>query len=174
MTLGSSILSYDTSTADDDSRAWETIQYVKTGQDGDFASSGSGPGNVFLDCLYKMRAPYQNNAVWLMSRSTAAEVRKLRDANDHYYWTDGLQAGQPNTLISYPVLLTEDMPAISTGSDSITLANLQAAYTIPERPGMGYLRDPYTNKPYIRMYFTRRIGGAVVDFNAIKLIRFSS
>ena len=164
------ILSYDVSTDDDDVRAWETIQYVTSGSDGDFGNYG----DCLFDAVYKMRAPYLSNAAWLMSRSTAAAVRKLKDGQSRFLWQDGLAPGQPNTLLGYPVRLCEDMPAISTDSFSIMFANLQSAYCVPERPGIRFLRDPYTNKPYLRLYFTRRIGGAVTDFNAIKLIKFST
>lgn len=166
------ILSYSADTADDDSRDWEKIQYVKTGTSGDF--DANSPGNALFAAMYAMKAPYLSGAVWLMSRSTAAEVRKLQDAEYRYYWQDGLQAGQPNTLIGFPVRLCEDVPTISADSYSIIFANLSVAYCIPERPGVRFLRDPYTSKPYLRLYFTRRVGGAVVDFNAIKLVRFST
>jgi HK97 family phage major capsid protein len=169
------ILSYDTSTDDDDDRDWKKIQYVPSGASGGFLSANSGSADVLFTTVYKMRSGYLSGAKWYMNRSTAATVRTLKDENGNFLWQDNfLQANQPPLLVGYPVQLCEDMEDIGADSYSIMFANLQRGYIIPQRAGMRYLRDPYTLKPYIRLFFTRRIGGGCCDFNAIKLVKFST
>jgi HK97 family phage major capsid protein len=107
-----------------------------------------------------------------MNSATLATVRKLKDANGAFLWQPGLADGQPDRLIGYPVVEAEDMPDVAANSLSIAFGNFKAGYTIAERNATTILRDPYTNKPYVHFYATKRVGGQVVNSEAIKLLKF--
>ena len=149
-----------------------TIQQFPTGASGAFEATGSG-GDVFFDLVYGMKAAYRSGGRWAMNRSTLAEVRKIKDSDGNYIWQLGLQAGQPSTIAGYPVIDFEDMPDIAADSLSVAFANFGEAYQIVDRLGTRILRDPYSNKPYIQFYTTKRTGGDVLNFEAIKLMKFA-
>ena len=109
-----------------------------------------------------------------MNRATVASVRKLRDANGHYFWAPGLQVGQPSSLLNYPITEAEDMPDIAADSYSIAFGDFKTAYLIVDRIGIRTLRDPYTDKPYIVFYSTARTGGDLVNSQALKVVKFSA
>jgi HK97 family phage major capsid protein len=150
-----------------------TIERVKTGVNGDFAAAPAG-GDVLIDALYSLKAPYRANATWFMNRTTFAKVRKLKDSDGAYIWSPGIAAGQPATLLGYPTASFEDMPDPATGSLSIAVGDMRAAYQIVDRAGIRVLRDPFTSKPFILLYTTKRTGGDVVNFEALKLIEFAT
>lgn len=150
------------------------IEQFDTGANGAFASAPAG-GDVLMDAVYGLKAPYRMNATWAMNRVTAKMVRKLKDSDGSYIWQAGIAAGQPATLLGYPVASFEDMPdGTTTGALGIAIADWREAYQIVDRAGIRVLRDPYTAKPYVGLYATRRTGGDVVNFEAIKLIKFAS
>jgi len=164
-------LTHPTSTADDASRPWGTIQHVATGTDGAFGTSKADP---LIDCVAALKNQYRPGAVWMMSRKTAATVRKLKEStSDQYLWSPGLVSGQPDLLLGFPVILAEEMPAIGTGSLSIVFGNFAAAYTIIRQPGIRLLSDPFTDRPNIRLVGYQRVGGAVLNFEALKFVKFS-
>lgn len=148
-----------------------TIERVKTGASGAFASAPNG-GDVFINALYALKAPYRANATWAMNRATLAAARKLKDSDGAYLWQPGIQAGQPSTIIGYPVASFEDMPSPAANSLSIAVADWREAYQIVDRIGIRTLRDPYSAKPYVEFYTIRRVGGDVVNFEAVKLVEF--
>lgn len=150
-----------------------TIERINTGVNGGFAASPNG-GDALIDALYGLKAQYRANAAWFMNRGTTKLVRKLKDSNGDYLWTPGLAAGQPATLMGYPVAAFEDMPDVATGSLSVAVGDMRAAYQIVDRVGIRTLRDPYSAKPYVEFYTTKRVGGDVVNFEALKLIEFSA
>jgi len=152
--------------------AWNKIEQVNTGASGAFAATN--PGDVFHTFLGKFKAPYLGNFRWIMNRTTLAETRKLKDGDGTYLWEKSFQANQPFLLLGHPVVLAEDMPAIAASSLSIAGGDIREAYTVVDRVGIRVLRDPYTNKPFVRFYTTRRVGGDVVNFEAIKLIKFAA
>lgn len=150
------------------------IEQFDTGAAGDFAADPNGP-DVLYDCIYGLKAPYRANAIWMMNRTTTGRVRKMQDSNGMYMWQPSVQAGQPATLAGYPVASFEDMPDYSTdGNLGVAFGDLGAAYQIVDRQGIRILRDPYSSKPYVQFYTTKRVGGDVVNFEAIKLINFQS
>ena len=104
-----------------------------------------------------------------MNRTTRTAVRKLKDGVGRYLWNEDFRTGQPATLLGYPVTGAEDMATIGAGTLPVALGDFKAAYTIVRRLGMTMLRDPYTAKPHVLFYFRGRIGGAVVNFEALKL-----
>jgi HK97 family phage major capsid protein len=150
-----------------------TIERVFTGASGAFAAAPSG-GDVLIDALYGLKAQYRANATWFMNRATTKTVRKLKDSDGAYLWSPGIAAGQPASILGYPLAAFEDMPAVAAGSLSIAVGDMRAAYQIVDRVGIRTLRDPYSAKPFIQFYSTKRVGGDVVNFEALKLVSFSA
>jgi len=150
-----------------------TIEQVPTGVSGGFAAAPNG-GDVLIDALYGLKAPYRANATWFMNRVTTKLVRKVKDSDGAYLWSPGIAAGQPASLLGYPVASFEDMPDPAASSLSIAVGDMRAAYQIVDRVGIRVLRDPYTAKPYVGFYSTKRVGGDIINFEALKLIRFNS
>lgn len=150
-----------------------TIERINTGANGAFAADPNG-GDVLIEALYGLKAQYRANATWFMNRATTTLARKLKDSNGTYIWAPGIAAGQPASLLGYPIASFEDMPNPATGSLSIAVGDMRAAYQIVDRVGIRTLRDPYSAKPYVEFYTTKRVGGDVVNFEALKLIEFSA
>jgi HK97 family phage major capsid protein len=157
----------------DATRAWGSIEKLKTTANGDFASSN--PGDVLFDLIAAMKAGYTSNAQFVTTRAVIAKIRKFKEATTNaYIWQPGLQKGNPDTLLGYPIVIAQDIPALTTGSASLWFGDWAEAYQIVDRLGIRTLRDPYTDKPYVHFYSTRRVGGAVVNFEAIKAITFEA
>ena len=150
-----------------------TIERINTGANGAFAAAPNG-GDALIDALYGLKAQYRANATWFMNRATTKLARKLKDSDGAYLWSPGIAAGQPASLLGYPIAAFEDMPNPATGSLSIAVGDMRAAYQIVDRVGIRTLRDPYSAKPYVEFYTTKRVGGDVINFEAIKLIEFSA
>lgn len=155
----------------DGSRPFGTLQFVATGQAGGF---GTSPQDRLIDFVHTLRAPYRQGAVWVMNSATLATVRKFKTSDGAFLWQPGLVAGQPDTLLGYPVVEAEDMPDIAANSLSIAFGNFRAGYLIAERSETAILRDPYTAKPYVSFYATKRVGGTVSNSEAIKLLKFAA
>lgn len=153
---------------DDASAAWRDIGYVATGVDGDL-----GDGDAIIDLVYALGAEYRANGTFVMNSKTAGALRKLKDADGRFLWADGLAAGEPARLAGYPVLIAEDMPDIASGADAIAFGDFAAGYTVAERPDLRVLRDPFSAKPHVLFYATKRVGGDVSDFSAIKVLKFA-
>lgn len=152
------------------SAAWEEIGYVATGVDGDFPASD--PTDALIDLIYTPKAGYRANGRFVMSKASVSAVRKFKDADGNYIWQPAMAAGQAASLLGYPVSEAEDMPDIGSDSFSIAFGDFERGYLIVDRQGVQVLRDPYSAKPYVLFYTTRRVGGGVQDFNAIKLLKF--
>lgn len=165
------ILSYATDSTEDSARAFGTLQHIPTGVSGAFPATD--PSDVLVDLVHELRPAYRQGAVFLMNTNTLAQIRKFKDADGNYLWRPGLGEGSPATLLGYPVMEAEDMPDIGADSLSIAFGNFNRGYLIADRMGTRILRDPYSNKPFVHFYATRRTGGAVVNSEAIKLLKFS-
>ncbi|MHA6262182.1 phage major capsid protein [Arenibacterium sp. CAU 1754] len=152
---------------DNDVWTWSNIGYVPTGVDGDI-----GGGDAIVDLVYALGAQYRANATFVMNSKTAGIVRKLKDADGRFLWSDGLAAGEPARLMGYPVVVAEDMPDAASGSFPVAFGDFSAGYTVAERPDLRVLRDPFSAKPHVLFYATKRVGGDVSDFAAIKLLKF--
>jgi HK97 family phage major capsid protein len=150
-----------------------TIERFPTSVDGAFAAAPNG-GDVLINALYGLKAQYRANATWFMNRATLKLTRKLKDSDGAYLWSPGIAAGQPASLLGYPVASFEDMPDPATDSLSIAVGDMREAYQIVDRIGIRTLRDPFSAKPYVEFYTTKRVGGDVVNFEAIKLIEFTA
>lgn len=160
------------STSADDVRTWGQLQYIASGAAGAFASSN--PADKLLDMIYSLKAAHLARAVWLMPRSVSAAIRKLKGGDGNYLWQTSLQTGQPPTLLGFPVFFAEDMPAMAANSLSLAFGDFQEGYTIVDRIGIRMLRDPYTDKPNVKFYTTKRVGGDIVNFDAIKVMKFAT
>ncbi len=153
---------------DDSAWAWGNLGYIPTGVDGDIGSA-----DKIVDLVYALGARYRANASFVMNSKTAGQVRQLKDAQGRFLWADGLAASEPARLMGYPVLIAEDMPDMSTLGAAIAFGDFEAGYTVAERPDLRILRDPFSAKPNVLFYATKRVGGDVSDFAAIKLLKFS-
>ncbi|MCA8888999.1 MAG: phage major capsid protein, partial [Parvularculaceae bacterium] len=157
---------------EDSVRAADEIGYVATGADGAFAAAD--PADKILDLIYAPKQAYRANGRFAMNRKTLSVVRKFKDADGNYLWQPSLQAGSPSTLFGYPVSEVEDMPDIASGAHAIAFGDFARGYLIVDRQGVRILRDPYSSKPYVLFYTTKRVGGGVQNFDAVKLLKFSA
>jgi HK97 family phage major capsid protein len=163
-------LAYDT--VAESAWAWEKIGYVATGVDGTFPASD--PGDVLVDLVYALKAGYRQNATFVMNRRTQAAVRKMKDGDDNYLWQPPAVPGGNASLMNFAVVEAEDMPDIGTDATAIAFGDFRRGYLIVDRMGVRVLRDPYSSKPYVLFYTTKRVGGGVQDFDAIKLLKFGA
>lgn len=149
---------------------WGQIGYVGTGVNGDFAASN--PGDKLLDLMGTLKNAYLSNAKWFTRRSVIVKMRKFKDGQGNYLWKPPTM-GAPESFFEFPVVRMEDIPALANGSLSLAFGDMKQAYQIVDRAGIRVLRDPYTAKPYVKFYTTKRTGGGVLNFEAIKLMKFS-
>jgi len=151
---------------------WGNLGYIPSGAAGDFPAVN--PVDCLVNLIYALAADYRANATFVMNSKTAGAVRKIKDADGRFMWSDGLAMGEPSRLMGYPVLICEDMPDIAANAFAIAFGDFAAGYTIAERPDLRVLRDPFSAKPHVLFYATKRVGGDVSDFAAIKLLRFAT
>jgi len=164
-------LDYATATSAPTGSDFEKIEKAKTGASGDF--NGTDPANIFLEIQGKLKTGYRPNAVWAMNRSTMAETRKLQDGQGAYLLVPNFSNPGEQMLLGHPIREWDDMPDLAAGSLSVAFGDFREGYQIVDRMGMRLLRDPYTTKGKVKFYATRRVGGGVVNFEAIKLIEFA-
>lgn len=160
-----------TNASGDAVRNFGTVQHVATGTAGGWPASD--PSDVLFDLMHSLKAGYRNGARFVMNAATLNQIRKFKDADGDYLWRPGLMEGQASTLLGFPVVEAEDMPSITGDSLSVAFGNFQRGYLITDRMGTRVLRDPYSNKPFVHFYTTRRVGGGVINSDAIKLLKFS-
>ncbi len=152
--------------------SWGNVGFNVTGLAGGFPAANAS--DVLVDLIYSLKAGYRQNASFAMTRRTQAAIRKLKATTGEYLWQPPATAGSPATLMNFPLVEMEDMPEIAANSFSIAFADFKRAYLIVDRTGIRVLRDPYSAKPYVLFYVTKRVGGGVQDFDAIKLLRFGT
>ena len=170
------ILAYTLATTDDGTRAFGEIQYGTTGKaDGFLAPTTSvSPVDCLIDLMALLKTKNLKGASFLMNRLTQATARKFKDAQGAYIWQPSLTAGTPNMLLGHPVKISDDMPNIAADAYPIMFGNFKKGYTIVDRVGIRVLRDPYSAKPYVGFYTTRRVGGMVKDSEAIKVLKVAA
>ena len=151
---------------------WGRIGYVATGAAGAFAASNRS--DALLDLVYSLRAGYRRNAQFVMNRRTQAIVRKLKDAEGRYLWEPPASAGADATLMGFPLVEAEAMPDVAADAHAIAFGDFRRGYLVVDRIGVRILRDPFSAKPYVLFYTTKRVGGGVQDFNAIKTLKFAA
>ncbi len=166
------LAAYPTAATADGSRAWGTFEHVKSGANGAFHTTQFDP---LHDIQGALKDHFLVNAQWVMRREVRTAARKLKESTtNRYLWEPGMQVGSPERLNGYPVRVDQYMPALATDSLSLAFGDFRQAYTIVDRMGIRTLRDPYTAKPYIRFYSTKRTGGGAMNFEAIKFLKFSA
>lgn len=138
------------------------------------SASTIGNTDVLVDLKYGLLAPYRQNASWLMNSQTAAVIAKLKDGQGNYIWREALLASEPATLLGRPVEIDENMPNIAAGAYPIAFGDFARGYLVNDRVGVRILRDPYSNKPFIMLYSTKRVGGGLLDPRAIRLMQISA
>jgi HK97 family phage major capsid protein len=158
--------------APESTRAANEIGYIATGAAGAFAAAN--PADTLLDLIYAPKQAFRGNGRFVMNRKTLAQVRKFKDADGNYLWQPALAAGAPSTLFGYPVSEVEDMPDVGANAYAIAFGDFARGYLIVDRQGVRILRDPYSAKPYVLFYTTKRVGGGVQNFDAIKLLKFAA
>jgi len=161
-------LTYDTTNEADAVRARGKLQFKET------AGSGAIAPDDLIDLLYTLRAGYRAGSSWLMNSATAGVVRKLKDADGNHIWSLASTPGEVPMLLGYAVEIDEGMPAVSAGNFPVAFGNFKRGYIVVDRMGIRVLRDDLTNKPYVHFYTTKRVGGAVHDGNAIKLLKIKA
>jgi HK97 family phage major capsid protein len=166
------ITSYTTAADDGSGVTWGTLGHIVTGVSGDFAASAKG--DKLYDVVGALKDQYLANARWMARRATVTAIRKFKDGQGNYMWQPSFVLGQPETILGHPVTRAEDMPAMAANSLSLAFGDFTEAYQIVDRQGVRVLRDPYTAKPYIKFYTTKRTGGGVVNFEAIKFLKFGT
>lgn len=157
--------------AGDATRPFGTLQFIASGN---ATGLDTAPELKLIDLVHTLKAGHRQGACWVMNSATLAVVRKLKDADGSFLWQPGLSEAQPNRLLGYPVIEAEDMPDIAAGNCPIAFGNFRAGYLVAERSATQILRDPFTNKPFVHFYATKRIGGQVLDSEAIKLLKIAA
>lgn len=154
----------------DASWSWGNLGYVATGTAGAFPASN--PSDKLIDLVYQLKSGYRQNATWVLNRKTQGAIRKFKDASGDYLWQPAARADGRATLLGFPVAESEDMPDIATDTYALAFGDFQRGYLIVDRIGVRVLRDPYSAKPYVLFYTTKRVGGGVQNFEALKLMKF--
>lgn len=151
--------------------AWGKVGFVKTGKAGGFlaATATVNPADCLIDLYYALKAGYRQNASWLMADASVGTVRKFKDAQGQYIWAPPTAAGGVATILQKPVYTDDNMPTATTdGNLAVSFGDFKRAYLILDRVGIRVLRDPFTSKPNILFYTTKRVGGGIQNFEAIK------
>lgn len=158
-------------TVDESVWSWGSLGYVPTG-----VAGGLPVGNesdVFIDLVYALKSGYRQNASWVMSRRTQAVIRKLKDVDGNYLWQPAVAPDGHATFMGFKLVETEDMPDVAADSLSVAFGDFRRGYLVVDRQGVNVLRDPYSAKPYVLFYTTKRVGGGIADYDALKLLKFS-
>lgn len=127
--------------------------------------------DALIDFSYGLASPYRQGSAWLMSSLTAAVLSKLKDADGNLVWRESVIVGQPATLLGRPVELDETMPPPTAGNIAVAFGDFNAGYQIVDRMGVRILRDPFSYKPFVNFYTTKRTGGGLKDPGAIRLLQ---
>lgn len=151
------------------SYVWGKVGYITSGN-----ASLVNDLDKLIDLQHALKPVYRNGAAWLMNDATLATIRKMKDGDGNYVWVPGLKDGAPDTLLGKPVEIDDNVDDIGAGKYPIFFANFKRAYLIIDRQGVRVLRDPYTTKPYVLFYTTKRVGGGIVMYEAIKALKVSA
>lgn len=166
------LFAYTTAATSDDTRAWGVFEHVVTGASADFHTTKADPLQTLIGAF---KPQYLQNASFLMNRTVRTAIRKLKEAtSDRYLWEPSLQAGQPDRLLGYQARVDQYVPTMAANSLSLALGDFREGYTIVDRVGIRTLRDPYTSKPYVIFYSTKRTGGGALNFEAVKFLKFGT
>lgn len=154
------------------SYAWGKVGFTVTGAAAAFATSD--PADALIDTYYSLKSGHRNNATWLTSDAVMGTMRKFKDGDGNYLWAPPSGADMPATILGKPVATDDNMPALGANAFPVAFGDFNRGYLIVDRMGTRVLRDPYTNKPYVNFYVTKRVGGGIQNFEAIKLLKCST
>lgn len=163
------LLTAKTSAEADSARAFGTVQYIATGVADNFPAKD--PADILIDLIYSMKAGYRTGAQFMVNSMTLATMRKWKDGDGNYIWQPAMQNGQPGSIFGYGYVTNEDMPSAGAGAIPVVFGNFQQAYVIFDRMGIRSLRDPYTNKPFVGFYTTKRVGSMIANTQAVKFLK---
>lgn len=148
--------------------SWGQIEQVASGTSATFSADN------LIALFYTLKEGYMANAAWMMNRQSVRIARQLKGGDGQYLWQPALSAGQPDLLMGRPVAMAADMPVPAASSLSVAVGDFRRGYMVVDRRGITILRDPFTAKPFVKFYTTKRVGGDVVNFEAIKLLRLGA
>ena len=151
------------------SYVWGKVGYIAGGH-----ATLLNSADKLIDLQHALKSVYRNGAAWLMADSTLGKIRQLKDGEGNYLWRPGLAEGAPDTLLGKPVEIDDNVDAIGANKYPVFFANFKRAYMIVDRIGVRVLRDPYSAKPYVAFYTTKRVGGGIVMYEAIKALKIST
>lgn len=163
------LLTAKTSAEADSARAFGTVQHIATGVADNFPAKD--PADILIDLIYSMKAGYRTGAQFMVNSMTLATMRKWKDGQGNYIWQPAMQNGQPGSIFGYGYVTNEDMPSAGAGAIPVVFGNFQQAYIIFDRVGIRSLRDPYTNKPFVGFYTTKRVGSMIANTQAVKFMK---
>ncbi len=164
------LLTYNT--VANDSYAWGSIGFVATGAAAAFASSD--PGDAFVDTYYALKSGYRANGTWLTSDAVMGAIRKFKDGNGNYLWAPPTAPEAPSTILGKPVVTDDNMPALAANAFPVAFGDFRRGYLVVDRVGIRVLRNPYKVNGKVAFYTTKRVGGGVQNFEAIKLLKCST
>jgi HK97 family phage major capsid protein len=148
---------------------WGKTAYVVSGAAG--ALPATNPSDVLFDLIYALKAGYRQNASFVMNRKTLSAIRKIKATTGEYLWMPPATPGAHSMLMNFPLVEAEDMPDIGADAFPVAFGDFRRAYLIVDRRGIRVLRDPYSSKPYVLFYTTKRVGGGIQDFDALRLLK---
>lgn len=163
------LLTAKTSAEADSARAFGTVQHIATGVADNFPAKD--PADILIDLIYSMKAGYRTGAQFMVNSMNLATMRKWKDGQGNYIWQPAMQNGQPGSIFGYGYVTNEDMPSVGAGAIPVIFGNFQQAYIIFDRVGIRSLRDPYTNKPFVGFYTTKRVGSMIANTQAVKFLK---
>lgn len=168
------ILSYDM--VADANYAWGKLGFIKSGKAGGFvdASATASPVDALIDVHGALKRGYRSNAHWLMSDKTETQVRKFKNADGEFIWAPPTATRDVSTILGKPVITDDNMPDVAANAFPIAFGDFNRGYLITDRLGVRVLRDPYTSKPNVLFYTTKRVGGGIANFEALKLLKIAA
>ena len=161
-------LAYESTDETDKVRAFGKLQHIVSGE------ATAVTADAIIKLIYTLRKAHRTGAKFMMNNNSLFAIRLLKDTEGNYLWRPGLELGQPSSLAGYGIAENEQMPDIAADAKAIAFGNFKRGYTIVDRIGTRILRDPYTNKPFVGFYTTKRTGGMLVDSQAIKLLKIAA
>lgn len=166
------ILGYDT--VANASYTWGKVGFVKSGVAAALTDGSNDGSDAMIDLYYALKQQYRNGATWLMSDATMGKARKFKDGDGNYLWSPATSAGEVPSFLGKPVATDDNMDAVGANAFPIAFSNFNRSYLVIDRFGTRVLRDPFTNKPYVHFYTTKRVGGGIQNFEAIKLMKVAA
>lgn len=163
------LLTYTTAATGDATRAWQVFEHVASGATGSITNS-----DFLISLVMKLKAAYRANGQWTMNRATLGYIRTLKDGDNNYLWQPDFTKLLGGTLLGYGIVEAEDMPDMASNALSIGFGDFKAAYQIVDRTGIRVIRDNLTEKGFVKLYTTKRVGGDALDFDAVKFMKFAA